>query len=175
MSIHKSLTFSNGYLIFVEGDNPNGLEWWLAKDWQKQEFMKAIQFGTMKSMGQPHPVTKSEPFRCMDNGFTYRFIILNDWEPVYLENMDTKKQREIKYIDLTKTGVSNLSMINSQNKVSIYKLYRRRQCWVVFIFNVTSVTVAAKVTINVVLSFCQLLLFFFINYTSTTPPFILYV
>jgi len=118
MSIHKSLTFSNGYLIFVEGDKPGGIEWWLATDWQKQEFMKAMEIGTMKSMGRPHPVTKTDPFKCMENGFTYRFIILNDWEPVYLENMDTKKQREIKYIDLNKTGVSNLSIVNSHNKVS---------------------------------------------------------
>jgi len=107
----------------VEGDKPGGVEWWLATDWQKQEFMKTMEFRSMKSMGRPHPVTKTDPFICKDNGFTYRFIILNDWEPVYLENMETKKQREIKYIDLTNTGVSNLSMINSQNKVSISKLY----------------------------------------------------
>ena len=61
-----------------------------------------MKFGTMKSMCYPNPVTESDPFKCDENGFTYKFIILNDWGPVYLENMDTGTQREVKYLELIK-------------------------------------------------------------------------
>ena len=107
----KNLSFTGGYLILVEGDKTNGDEWFVAKEWQKKEFMKAMEFGTMKSMGRPHPITKSTPFKCIENGFNYRFIIYNDWEPVYIENMDTKKQREIKFIELSLSN-SNISSVS---------------------------------------------------------------
>ena len=58
----------------------------------------------MKSMCYPNPVTESDPFKCDENGFTYKFIILDDWGPVFLENIDTGKQREVKYFHLCKHG-----------------------------------------------------------------------
>ena len=90
-----SITFSNGIMILVEGDNNN---WYSAQKWQGEEFIRVMRFGTMKSMGAPSPREETEPFK--KNDFTYRFIILNDWGPCYLKNMDTGKQREIKYIEL---------------------------------------------------------------------------
>jgi len=115
----KNLSFTGGYIILVEGDKPNGSEWFIAKEWQQQAFMKAMEFGTMKSMGRPHPITKTTPFKCIENGFNYRFIIYNDWEPVYIENMETKKQREIKFIELTlSNNNTSSSSYNSNSKVS---------------------------------------------------------
>ena len=101
------MSYQNGIKVFVEGDNNN---WWDAKDWQKREFIKAMEFGKMKSMGAPNPLTETEQFKCSENGFTYRFIIINDWGPVYIENMDTKKKREIKYIDLSKSQINNITI-----------------------------------------------------------------
>ena len=112
----KNLSFTCGYLILVEGDKPNGREWFIAKEWQQQVFMKAMEFGTMKSMGRPNPVTNTPPFKCSENNFNYRFIIYNDWEPVYLENMNTKKQREIKYIELTLSN-NNTSSVSNVSKL----------------------------------------------------------
>lgn len=97
-----SETFKSGYMVFIQSDKLEGDEWWKAKEWQKTEFMKAMEFGTMKSMCYPNPVTVTEPFKCEENGFTYKFIILDDWGPVYLENIDTGKQREVKYFRLIK-------------------------------------------------------------------------
>ena len=34
-----SVTFSSGIIVLVESDDKN--EWWLAKDWQAQEFIKS--------------------------------------------------------------------------------------------------------------------------------------
>ena len=81
-----------GMQVFVEADISG--YWWDAKSWQKREFIKAMKFGTMKSMGAPNPLTETEQFKCSENGFTYRFIIINDWGPVYIENMDTKKKEK---------------------------------------------------------------------------------
>ena len=92
------MSYPSGYKIFVEADIAG--TWWDAKSWQKKEFIKAMKFGTMKSMGIPNPLTETVAFKCKENGFTYRFRIINDWGPIYVENMDTKKQREIKYIHL---------------------------------------------------------------------------
>ena len=78
-----SKTFKSGYMIYVQTDKPTGDEWWKATKWQEEEFMKAMEFGTMKSMGAPNPITESEPFKCKENGFNYKFIILNDWGPVF--------------------------------------------------------------------------------------------
>lgn len=90
-----SIIFNNGILILVEGDDNN---WYSAKRWQGEKLLDVLGLGTMKSMGAPSPREETEPFK--KNGYTYRFIILNDWGPCYLENMDTGKQREIKYIEL---------------------------------------------------------------------------
>ena len=98
-----SNTFQDGYTVFVESDQPK--KWWLALEWQKKEFLKAMKFGTMKTMSYPNPHTTSTPFK--KNGFNYRFIIKNDWGPVFLENLDSKKIREMKYIELKKSNLSN--------------------------------------------------------------------
>ena len=98
MSKQKNV-YPSGYLVFVEGDKE---EWFQAFEWQKKEFIKAMEFGTMKTMCYPNPITKSKTFKCKENGFNYRFIIINDWGPVFMENMDTKKKREIKYVELNK-------------------------------------------------------------------------
>lgn len=98
-----SNTFPDGYMVFVESDTPK--KWWISKEWQKNEFLKAMKFGTMKTMGYPNPHITSTPFKT--EGFNYRFIIKNDWGPVYLENLDTKKTREIKYMELKKSNLSN--------------------------------------------------------------------
>lgn len=92
------MSLKNGYCVFVEDDKDG---WWKALDWQKEEFIKAMDFGTMKTMCYPNPVTKTEEFK--KNGFTYRFIIINDSSPVFLQNMDTKKVREVIYVSLHKT------------------------------------------------------------------------
>lgn len=105
MSKQKNV-YPSGYLIFIEGDKN---EWFRAFEWQKNEFMKAMKFGTMKTMCYPNPITKSEPFK--EKGYKYRFIILNDWGPVFIENMNTKKQREIKYIELNKTDICYLQSL----------------------------------------------------------------
>ena len=102
MSEPTNLTFTNGYMIFVQGDKYN---WYSARKWQADKFIEVMRFGTMKSMGMPNPREETEPFQ--KNGFQYRFIILNDWGPCYLENMTTKKQREVKYIELEDSKTHN--------------------------------------------------------------------
>ena len=71
--------------------------------WQADEFIKVMKFGTMKSMGYPNPRIETEPFK--NNGYQYQFIILNDWGPCYLKNMDTGKEREIIYHHLQSSKV----------------------------------------------------------------------
>ena len=91
-----SYTATSGLIVWIEGDKKN--EWYTAYDWQYKQFLNAIQFGTMKSMGYPNPLVKTKPFK---NGiYMYRFHIHNDWNPCYIENMTTKKIREIKYFEL---------------------------------------------------------------------------
>ena len=111
-------TFESGYMVFVQSDHPSGNEWWKAKTWQKEEFIKAMEFGTQKSMCYPNPVTESKPFRCSENGFNYKFIILNDWGPVFLENIDTGKQREVKYLNLEPHD-ENQAFQTSKGKVKV--------------------------------------------------------
>mgnify|MGYP004006334515 CR=1 FL=1 len=105
-----SIAFSGGIIVLVESDNEK--EWWLAKDWQAQEFIKAMEFGTMKSMGgYPVPIEYTTPFTV--NTFTYRFIIENEWGPCYIENMNTTKKRQIIYTELGKFTDSNHNTIIS--------------------------------------------------------------
>ena len=52
--------YPSGYLVFVEGDKE---EWFQAFEWQKNEFIKAMKFGTMKTMCYPNPITKSKPLQ----------------------------------------------------------------------------------------------------------------
>ena len=87
---------TTGLLVWIEGDNKN--EWFYALDWQFNEFVKVMKFGTMKSMCYPNPLEKTEPF--IHGQYKYRFHIHNDWNPCFIENMTTKKVREIKYFEL---------------------------------------------------------------------------
>lgn len=106
-----NVSFSDGFVVFVESDKPG--EWWLAKSWQKREFMRVMKFGTMKSMGgcvQPDEIT--EPFK--EGQYKYRFIIQNEWGPVTLENVTTGKKRQINYHHLfpeTDDGVNKSNLI----------------------------------------------------------------
>ena len=107
------ISFSNGMLILVEGDKPNKTQWWKANVWQSSEFIKAMRFGTMKSMGgYPVPTEYTTPFEI--NNFTYRFIIENEWGPCYIENMTTTKKRQIIYTELGTYKDSNHNIIVSK-------------------------------------------------------------
>ena len=92
----QSVIFTSGVLILVESDTQN--KWWKANPWQSKEFIKAMEFGTTKSMGYPNPITYSEIFSY--NTFNYRFIIKNDWGPCYIHNMTTGKERRVLYYDI---------------------------------------------------------------------------
>jgi hypothetical protein len=100
-------TFKTGTLIFVEGDRVD--EWWQPLDWQAREFLKAMRFGEMKSMGGcVQPTEYTDKFKQAQ--FEYRFIIEDGYghEPsCYLENLSTGKKREIKFYHLGKEGDMN--------------------------------------------------------------------
>lgn len=97
-------TFKTGTLIFVEGDRVD--EWWQAHDWQVKEFLKAMRFGEMKSMGGcPIPPEYTEKF--VHGGFEYRFTIIDGYNPCYINNLTTGKTREIKFYHLGKEGDMN--------------------------------------------------------------------
>jgi len=109
-----SLTITDGILVFVEADTKG--KWFSAKDWQENHFFEVMKFGTLKSMGYPNPYVESEVFTG-PNGYKYKFHIYNDWGPVYIENICTKKKREIKYFELYKSNKNTninykLSQIN---------------------------------------------------------------
>ena len=74
-------------IVYVEGDTKDK-PWYIALDWQRKEFMKALQWGTMKSMGAPNDVQISKEFE--KNGFKYKFVIFNDWNPCFMINLTTK-------------------------------------------------------------------------------------
>jgi hypothetical protein len=91
-----SLTLTDGLIILVKGDIKD--EWHTAYDWQSREFIKAMEFGTMKSMCFPNPRTETKPFT--HRGIQYKFIIINDWGPCYIKNMQSGREREVKYFEL---------------------------------------------------------------------------
>lgn len=91
-----SYNATSGLLVWIKGDKE--YQWYTALDWQYKHFVEEIRFGTMKSMGHPTPLVKTEPFT--HGEFEYRFHIHNDWNPCFIENMTTKKIREIKYFEL---------------------------------------------------------------------------
>ena len=91
-----SMRFSDGIIVFVKGDNES--EWFLAKEWQKERFIKFMRFGTMKSMGHPSSHEESESFTVQ--GYKYKYHVYNDWNPCVLENLDTGKKRTIRYFEL---------------------------------------------------------------------------
>ena len=95
----NNIKLSDGIVVFVEANNSG--EWFMAKDWQKEKFIEIMEFGTMKTMGYPNPYTESQIF-IAPNKYEYKFHIYNDWGPVYIENINTKKKREIKYFELFK-------------------------------------------------------------------------
>lgn len=95
----SSIRISEGMIVLVESDKKG--EWWVAQSWQSERFIKAMEFGKMKSMGGcVIPSEKSESFAY--NGFTYHFILefQNAGPPCYVVNETTGKKREIKYFDL---------------------------------------------------------------------------
>lgn len=96
----QNFTVQSGILVFVEGNKKD--EWFAAKEWQKNEFFKVMEFGTMKSMGIPNPHVETSVFTAPNKG-EYKFHIYDDWGPVYIENIHTKKKREVKYFQLYKT------------------------------------------------------------------------
>ena len=91
-----SLTLTDGLIILIKGDNKD--EWHTAYDWQSREFIKVMEFGSMKSMGAPNPRTETKPFT--HRGIKYIFIIIDDWGPCYIKNMQSGREREIKYFEL---------------------------------------------------------------------------
>lgn len=108
----QTIKATNGVIVFVEA-NKKG-EWFLAKNWQSEKFLEVMEFGTMKSMCYPNPLVETEVFTAPNNG-QYKFHIHNDWGPVFIENIHTKKKREIKYFELFKNNdrdfAHNLSKI----------------------------------------------------------------
>ena len=91
-----SLKLTEGIVVLVESDKKG--EWHTAYEWQANEFIKAMEFGTMKSMGHPNPRTETNPFK--HRGIRYNFIIIDDWGPCYIKNIDSGREREIKYFEL---------------------------------------------------------------------------
>ena len=108
-----SLTITDGVLVFVEADKKG--QWFSAKDWQRKKFFEVMKFGTIKSMCYPNPYVESEVFEA-PNKNKYKLHIYNDWGPVYIENIFTKKKREIKYFELYKSNSNNMNYKLSQIK-----------------------------------------------------------
>ena len=86
-------------IVLIEGDCAD-IPWYNAKKWQRDKFTEALQWGTMKSMGRPNPYELSPVFS--QDGFRYRFIIYDDWNPCFLVNLTTSTIREVKYFSLQK-------------------------------------------------------------------------
>ena len=91
-----TLKLTEGVVVLIESDKKG--EWFTAYDWQANEFIKAMEFGTMKSMGIPNPRTETRPFK--HRGINYQFIIIDDWGPCYIKNIDSGRERKIKYFEL---------------------------------------------------------------------------
>ena len=102
---------TDGIIVYVEGDI-NG-RWFSAKDWQRKKFFEVMDFGAMKSMGAPTPHVETDSFTAPNHG-QYKFHIYDDWGPVYIENIHTKKKREVKWLELYKSN----SQCNIEYKLS---------------------------------------------------------
>ena len=98
-AILQSDISTDGMIVLIEGDCPD-IPWYNAKKWQRDEFTKALQWGTMKSMGRPDPYELSPVFA--QDGFRYRFVIYDAWNPCFLVNITTGTIREVKYFNLQK-------------------------------------------------------------------------
>lgn len=111
--------FTEGLIVLVESDTKG--EWWVAQDWQSSRFIKAMNFGSMKSMGGVSiPSEKSESFTY--NSFSYHFILEfeNGGPPCYIVNENTGKKRRILYYDL-EAKIYQKPTVASQVKVKILK------------------------------------------------------
>ena len=92
----QNFTVQSGILVFVEGNKKeDGL---LQKC--KNEFFKVMEFGTMKSWEFLTHMLKLQ-FLLHHTGQYVSY--LHYWGPVYIENIHTKKKREVKYFQLYKT------------------------------------------------------------------------
>jgi len=109
-----SITFSDGMFILVEADERG--QWWPALSWQSNQFIKAMEFGTMKSMCIPNPLTKTKTFT--QDGMKFHFLIENDWGPCTLVNETTNKKRAIIYPEIGKSECLNYDNIK-QSKITI--------------------------------------------------------
>ena len=109
-----SIVITDGLMILVESDKKG--EWWQALPWQRDQFINAMEFGTMKSMCYPNPLTKTKTFS--QDGMKYHFLIENDWGPCSLVNETTKKKRAIRYFNISKSEYLNDSKIN-QSKIIV--------------------------------------------------------
>ena len=105
----KHLTEDNLFIL-IEGDNN---QWHSAFEWQKKEFTKLLQYGTMKSMGGLYSPTYETSKVIKINGFRYIFVIFNHWNPCFLVNLDTKKIREVKYYEISKSEFHVHDCLNS--------------------------------------------------------------
>jgi hypothetical protein len=111
---HKFIA-TDGILVFVEGDKKE--EWFNATEWQKNKFFEVMEFGTMKSMGIPNPHVETPVFIAPNKGH-YKFHIYDDWGPVYIENIHTKKKREVRYFQLYKSNTHDNIEYKLSNIVS---------------------------------------------------------
>jgi hypothetical protein len=107
---------SSGLMILVEGDEPD--EWFSAMEWQRRRFLEVMQFGCMKSMGQPNPKEETDIFKY--ENYEYRFIIYDDWGPCFIKNMTTGKEREIIYMEVCKknAGFMDSKLYNVPSKLT---------------------------------------------------------
>ena len=99
-------TFTSGLLILVESDNKG--VWWMALPWQVTKFIESMQFGTMKSMGQPNAIEKTNTFT--QYGMNYHFVIENDWGPCTIVNETTGKKRSIQYHTIGNPPLESLNI-----------------------------------------------------------------
>ena len=123
--IKKSDITPQNLVVYIEGDTKDK-PWYIALDWQRKEFMKALQWGTMKSMGAPNDVEISKEFE--KNGFKYKFVIFNDWNPCFMINLTTKKIREVKYLEMKKERFNNIKLSGSRLLSEVFGI-TKEQIW----------------------------------------------
>ena len=116
----SSISFTEGVLVLVESDKKG--EWWNALPWQSTEFVNAIKLGTMKTMGGCYSDTTEYTNEFEQDGMLYRFIIKNYWGPCWIENITTKKKREVKYFEIG--NILDKSLTNVKTKISECKIVK---------------------------------------------------
>jgi hypothetical protein len=80
----------------------------------------------MKSMGAPNDVEISKEFE--KNGFKYKFVIFNDWNPCFMINLTTKKIREVKYLEMKKERFNNIELSGSRLLSEVFGI-TKQQIW----------------------------------------------